>query len=558
MVEGVLMTARENNCVVVSRARPLDYRRDYVALPRNYGSPAYNQREDVQAIRQLVQENLNQLDERTGFLDLVRGKKIVIKPNLVSVLHAAGLPDRDYPESTDPRVLDAVVGYLKQYSDRVVIVESSGRGIPTRYSFKVAGIDRLARHHGAELQCLEEQPVDRYILPKARVMKEMIVPRIFSEVIAGEAFYISIPKMKTNIYTDVTLGFKNAMGVISYNLRQRNHNHLLDQKLVDMLYLFQPGLTIIDGLVGGEGNCPAPVFPVDSRVLISGTNSVETDRVATQIMGFNPEQVRLMQLAREMGFGDPHAEVLGDLTPISFRKPDPSLLGEAVAQMFPNLKVLVGFTGHDAPPVRKLEEVRPATVREMETACRGGCMVTARFNLDVLSMEGLRRDFALVLIVGNGVCLDGQTWYFDRAGKAFNPPAIRQLQGKKLAFGSCTRSLAPIADQYIEGCLPAPSSPHSAIHKLSGQRCVFGSLKNRHLLDLLFSLLQMNAARKHLIRSGTWLDCDFPVEDKLFIPRAIETEDVEREFIRWDFPRMSPEEKRHLLQRENEALNILL
>jgi len=34
-------------------------------------------------------------------------------------------------------------------------------------------------------------------------------------------------------------------------------------RLVDMLHLFQPDLTIIDGLVGGEGNCPAPVDPVD-------------------------------------------------------------------------------------------------------------------------------------------------------------------------------------------------------------------------------------------------------------------------------------------------------
>ncbi len=94
--------------------------------------------------------------------------------------------------------------------------------------------------------------------------------------------------MKTNLYTGVTLGFKNAMGCLSYNLRQRNHNHAIDQKLVDMLHLFKADLVIIDGIVGGEGNCPAPVEPVQSRVIISGNHSVETDRVAIRMMGFDP------------------------------------------------------------------------------------------------------------------------------------------------------------------------------------------------------------------------------------------------------------------------------
>ena len=44
------------------------------------------------------------------------------------------------------------------------------------------------------------------MLPKAEVMKEILIPRIFSEIVRGEAFYISVPKMKTNLYTGVTLG----------------------------------------------------------------------------------------------------------------------------------------------------------------------------------------------------------------------------------------------------------------------------------------------------------------------------------------------------------------
>ena len=61
-------------------------------------------------------------------------------------------------------------------------------------------------------------------------------------------------KLKTNIYTGVTLGFKNAMGAIPYALRERNHNYYINKKLADLLYLFKPDLVIIDGIIGGEGN----------------------------------------------------------------------------------------------------------------------------------------------------------------------------------------------------------------------------------------------------------------------------------------------------------------
>lgn len=308
-----------NSVVSITQAPALDFQQDYVSLPKNYGSEEYYARDDIKAIYQAIKSNLNKLNAKLNFLETLKGKKVIIKPNLVIVFHKFGLVKDDYPESTDPRVIDAIIHYIKPYAKEIVIAESSGRGMPTRASFKIAGYDRLAKYHGITLIPLEEQPVTRYILPKATVMKEILLPKIFQDVITGKAFYISVPKMKTNLYTGVTLGFKNAMGLIPYNLRQRNHNYLINEKLVDMLYLFKPNLVIIDGIVGGEGNTPAPVDPVDSRIIISGNNSVETDRVATRIMGFNPDEIKLISHATAMGFGDPDVEIIGEEPIIPFR-----------------------------------------------------------------------------------------------------------------------------------------------------------------------------------------------------------------------------------------------
>jgi uncharacterized protein (DUF362 family) len=339
---------------------------------------------------------LDRLDAETGAGKKLKGKRALVKPNLVMVFSGMGMTRKEYPETMDPRVLDAVLLWTLARASAVTIVESSGRGSPTRVAFAASGIGRMARHRGCGLVALEEEPCDRYILPRASVQKEILIPRIFSSVIAGETCYISLPKLKTNLYTQVTLGFKNAMGVIPYNLRQRNHNHAIDRKLVERLYFFKPDIVLVDGVVGGEGECPAPVDPVDSRLVIAGDQAVETDRVATRLMGFDPETIPLMRIADELGFGSPDpVRIFGDALPVGFRPADRSLLSERVAKAFPGIRVLYGIdrggidwgqsSGQDS---QGRLVVDPAIVRRIESSCMGGCVASTRFGLAMMDAEG--------------------------------------------------------------------------------------------------------------------------------------------------------------------------
>ncbi len=549
--------------VVVTHAESMDYRRDYVTLPQNYGSSSYFQRPDIRGIQEAVEKNLQDLDSKTGFTCQIANRKVVIKPNLVLVYSGMGTLGNTYPQTTDPRVLDSVILFLKRYTQHIVIAESSGRGMPTHGSFKVAGIDRLARYHGVELMALEEQPTDRYILPKAKVHKEIVVPRIFSEVAGGDAYYISIPKMKTNLYTGVTLGFKNAMGTIPYNLRQRNHNFNLDQKLVDMLYLFKPNLTIIDGIIGGQGNCPAPVEPVDSHVIISGNHAVETDRVAARMMGFDPDEINLIRIAGEMGFGDPQVEVIGDQKVIPFQPADPSLTNDAFHDSFPNVHVLIGHDKRHAPVYTCLEEcAQRNVVGEMEQVCRGGCLALTRFGFEMLRYEGARLDFKLTVIIGAGSVINdcGETsgktdrYYFDRDGKTYTMDDIARIKTKKLAVGSCTQNLKSVVDIQIDGCMPYPNSSHVAIHRLVGHFCRVMTPKNRHLFPLLFATFQTCEKRKSQIRAGNRLDVDLKLDDRIVEPRSLTTLEQQKDFIRWDPEPLTEKEIRDLTAIENRAV----
>lgn len=60
-------------------------------------------------------------------------------------------------------------------------------------------------------------------------------------------------------------------------------------------------LSIVDGIIGGEGNGPLCPEPVSSGVLIAGTNPAEVDAVVAKLMGFDPKKIPIIKYAF-----DPH------------------------------------------------------------------------------------------------------------------------------------------------------------------------------------------------------------------------------------------------------------
>jgi hypothetical protein len=325
-----------------------------------------------------------------------------------------------------------------------------------------------------------------------------------------------------------------------------------------MLYLFSPGLVVIDGIVGAEGNSPAPVFPKDSRVIISGTNSVETDRVATRIMGVDPDSVKLTKMAKEMGFGDPEVRIIGKKKPIPFRKADPSLLSEDFAKRFPNIRVLIGHERKAFSRVLSVDDVNEEMLKQIEMFCRGGCLSTVRLALDIIKHEGFDTTFSLTVIIGKGIGIEGKVTWFDRDGKHYTKEDIASIEGSKLAVGSCTAHLIGIVDIHLEGCMPYPNAPHFAIHKLMGKKCTLISLKNKYLLTLLFATFRMRAARRREIKKGRFFDCEFSINDEIVEPRPLTAEEKEMDFIKWDFPPMSADERKRILRAERkETLDTL-
>ncbi len=530
--------------VVVTRLPQPAYRTDYVALPKDYGSERYFARADVRDIYTAVFSALDTLNERSGFTqELARYERLLIKPNLVSVYHRAGMRQADYPASTDPRVLDALIAYLKRFHAHIVIVESAGKPMPTPTCFRTSGIDRLARHHGVELIALERRPVVRYMLPKAEVMREIYIPDTFVPVVEGRDYYISVPKMKTNLYTGVTLGLKNAMGTIPYFLRERNHNYRIASKLADIQYLFTPHLVLVDGVVAGDGNTPAPVLPVDTRAILCGHAPLAVDRVAARMMGVDPDALPLFQEAAKRLPEDPPAEIIGDATPTVFRGANPSLMDAEFRAQFPGVLALAGHTVAGAPPIAQAGDVSPDTARALELACGGGCLSALRSGFEYVTHTAPeKRDFPLAVVIGSGVPVDGTRLWFDHTGKAYDEAAIRALPQPKYVMGSCSQTYVGEARYRISGCCD-PAAHMVAACKAAGVLFPLLSPRNQRVLDLAGSLIGTFCHKTYWILRGRWVDCPRSDADRVFPIASLSPTDAQQDFLPWPLPRMRFGEK---------------
>ena len=519
------------NAVVITPAEKLNYHHNYVALPYDYGRPSYFNRADIKAIRRAVFESLETLDELTGFKARFKDHKVLVKPNLVGVMRSAVYCcGYDIPQTTDPRVFEAVIAFLKDLNMQITIGEGSGSN--TRSSFRETGYDRISRYYGTELVCFEEQPLDHYYVPKAEVQKEVFLPRIISNVVRGEMLYVSVPKIKTNLYTQVTLGFKNAMGTLPFNMRYRNHTWQINKKLTDLLFLFKPDLTVVDGIIGGEGLTPGPVDPVEFDTIITGTNSVEVDRVVTRMMGFDPDKNELMIEAVKKGFGDPEVVVVGDPKVIPFRPADASLLSERFIKNWPNVRLFVGHNNSRAPKITDIHAVSPEMVRQNEQTCVGGCLSTLGMCMEMyLKAKKDMTDLRFAFVLGGGVEFEGKKYWFDYEGKPYDLEALKAQPMKKLCVGECSKPAAAACDVVANGCGNV-NELNAKIMSATGKLMPMLSIDNEGLPSMLTSLVETYFIKRKLVKQGEIVDIPADAtSDRIFEIPELSAEEKQKDWI---------------------------
>jgi hypothetical protein len=73
--------------------------------------------------------------------------------------------------------------------------------------------------------------------------------------------------------------------------------------MVDILRVAKPHLTVVDGLICGEGYGPIYTDPVEMNIIVTSEDVVAVDAVCSAVMGIDPIEVPITRLAATEGIG---------------------------------------------------------------------------------------------------------------------------------------------------------------------------------------------------------------------------------------------------------------
>jgi len=222
-----------------------------------------------------------------------------LKPNIVR----PGVPDTAM--ITHPAVIEALVRVLRGRGvTEIAVGEASSVGVNVEESFRVSGYAALCRRIGVPLLNLND--VER------RELRWMYGRLRLPKVALDSDIYINCAKLKTHFHTTVTLGVKNQKGLLLPEDKQFDHLEVrLHPALAEYARLARPHLTLVDGIMGMEGEGPTKGKPKPCRVLALGTDIYETDFACARFMGVDPMQVRHLAYAVERGHFDGNPRILG-------------------------------------------------------------------------------------------------------------------------------------------------------------------------------------------------------------------------------------------------------
>ncbi|MDQ6698758.1 MAG: DUF362 domain-containing protein, partial [Acidobacteriota bacterium] len=217
----------------------------------------------------------------------VRGKRVLLKPNLVEF-------DRAAPINTDVRVVAAAVEVFERLgASEVLIGEGPGHRRDTSALTEQAGYRDGIPQFERRFTDLNRDDV-------SSLTGFADLPEIFLPDTALRAdLIVSLAKMKTHHWAGATLSMKNLFGLVPGALYGWPKNKLhfigIDKSVAELHRTFPRTFGIVDGITGMDGNGPIQGNPRQSNVLVMGRDLVAVDATCCRIMGIDPEEIEYLR-----------------------------------------------------------------------------------------------------------------------------------------------------------------------------------------------------------------------------------------------------------------------
>jgi uncharacterized protein (DUF362 family)/Pyruvate/2-oxoacid:ferredoxin oxidoreductase delta subunit len=251
---------------------------------------------DLDSVYTAIKQGLDAVQFR-----IVPRISVLLKPNII------GQNTPDQAVTTHPSVVDAVCRIFTEHRCRISIGDSSAfyQGGGTRLGLETSGMSAVAEKYGATLLPFETTRLRRVSSGKA------LNPFYITGAVYEHDLVVNLPKLKVHRLARYTGALKNTYGCVVGGSKQVYHSLFQERAdykefwgkpLIDVYEAVNPGLSIMDGIIGLDRDGPAANgTPRKTGLLLISKNGTALDVVACRILGFDPQWVPAVREAISRG-----------------------------------------------------------------------------------------------------------------------------------------------------------------------------------------------------------------------------------------------------------------
>lgn len=264
----------------------------------------------------MLRESLERVLEPFGGMSAIvkKGDRVLLKPNLLT----GARPTKEC--TTRPELVAAVAQMVIEVGGKPFLGDSpafgSAKGVAEANGY-LPILEKLnlpiVEFHGQRYQTVNDN-FNHLLLCKEAMDADVV---------------INLPKVKSHVQLTLTLGVKNLFGCVPgkmkawWHLEAGKDAQRFGEMLVETARAINPSLTILDGIIGHEGNGPSGGEPRHLGVLAASPNVFALDRAMLEILQVAPEQVPTIAASQRLGICPELTEIdFPILTPAALQIPD--------------------------------------------------------------------------------------------------------------------------------------------------------------------------------------------------------------------------------------------
>ena len=261
---------------------------------------------DVEALQGRLEMLLKPMGGMARFVK--KGDRVLLKPNLLT----GSRPTKEC--TTRPELVYCIAKLVQAAGGEPFLGDSpafgSARGVAEANGLlpwaQKANLP-IVEMHGKRYP-IESADFDNFLLSKEAMEADVV---------------INIPKVKSHVQLTMTLGVKNLFGCVPGKMKAWWHmeagkdRQRFGTMLVETARAINPALTIIDGIIGHEGNGPMNGEPKNIGVLAASDNVFALDRAMAAVLAVAPERIPTLVESKRLG-------LCPELSEISFPLEQPS------------------------------------------------------------------------------------------------------------------------------------------------------------------------------------------------------------------------------------------